>query len=76
MKQKQVIQAVGLKKETCLSESNHNIYKLQNTDTPAAWGTYDDQANKWIIENVSYDCATNWYKYTCGTKTNEPTCNS
>ena len=63
-------------KETCLGEHNHNYYKLQNTDTPAAWGTYDDQANKWIIENVSYDCASNWYKYRCAKKTNKPTCTS
>ena len=63
-------------KNYCLSESNHWIYKLQNTDTPAAWGTYDDQANKWIIENVSYSCASNWYKYHCGTKKNKPTCTS
>ena len=65
-------------KNKCLSVLGEEsiIYKLQNTDTPAAWGTYDDQANKWIIENVSYSCASNWYKYYCGTKKNKPTCTS
>ena len=65
-------------KNKCLSTLGEEsyIYKLQNTDTPAAWGTYDDQANKWIIENVSYDCASNWYKYRCAKKTNKPTCTS
>ena len=65
-------------KNSCLSMlgGESYIYKLQNTDTPAAWGTYDDKANKWRIENVSYSCASNWYKYYCGTKQNYPTCTS
>ena len=62
-------------KNTCM-DGVHTLYKLQNTDTPAAWGTYDDKANNWIIENVSYDCASNWFKYNCGKKTNKPTCTS
>ena len=49
-------------------------YKLQKTDTPASYGAYDDSGDEWIIENVSYNCATNWYKYVCGKKSNEPTC--
>ena len=58
-------------------------YKLQKTDTPASYGTYCAGDQDWVkdennnpVENVSYDCATNWYKYRCGTKTNEPTCTS
>tara|TARA_B100000963_G_C22481642_1_gene605001 strand:- start:295 stop:579 length:285 start_codon:yes stop_codon:yes gene_type:complete len=63
------------KKNRCARYSGY-LYKLQKTDTPASYGVYGDQENVWIIENVSYDCATNWYKYRCGTKTNEPTCTS
>ena len=58
-------------------------YKLQKTDTPASYGVYSDQENDWVkdeynnlVENESYDCASNWYKYMCGTKTNMPTCTS
>ena len=62
------------KKNQC--RYGNTYYKLQNTDTPAAWGTYDDQDNNWLIENVSYSCASNWYKYYCGKKDNRPTCTS
>ena len=62
-------------KNSCTRDSgNRIIYKLQKTDTPASYGVYDDQANEWIIENVSYDCASSWYKYDCGKKNNKPTC--
>ena len=70
-------------KETCLGEHNHNYYKLQNTDTPAAWGTYDEAAGDWVIadhstpiEYVSYDCAHDWWKYKCGARNERPTCTS
>ena len=60
--------------------SDGKVYKLQKTDTPASYGAYQSTdtsyTTKWLIENVSYDCATNWYKYGCGTKKNEPTCTS
>ena len=62
-------------KNTCSSHKAQH-HKLQKTDTPASYGAYNATKQEWTIENVSYDCATNWYKYTCGTKTNEPTCNS
>tara|TARA_A100001011_G_scaffold387330_1_gene464903 strand:+ start:34 stop:345 length:312 start_codon:yes stop_codon:yes gene_type:complete len=56
--------------------SDYTIYKLQKTDTPASYGVYHDQKNKWIIENVSYNCATDWYQYECDTNTNrsKPSC--
>ena len=67
------------KKNSCAKGGGY-IYKLQKTDTPASYGAYQSGGHgskqEWIIENVSYDCATNWYKYRCGTKTNEPTCTS
>ena len=56
------------------SEASKKYYLLQKTDTPASYGAYDDSGDEWIIENVSYNCATNWYKYVCGKKSNEPTC--
>ena len=49
-------------------------YKLQKTDTPASWGVYSDQKNDWIVENVSYDCASQTYKYYCGKTSYEPSC--
>ena len=69
-------------KNSCTMDSgNRIIYKLQKTDTPASYGTYwyatnNSSSSSWIIENVSYNCATNWYKHYCGKKTNTPTCNS
>ena len=63
-------------KKCAYKENTMDIYLLENTDTPAAWGTYDDKWNEWRIENVSYDCASNWFKYNCGKKTNKPTCTS
>ena len=64
-----------------MDSGNRTIYKLQKTDTSASYGTYwnennNNSASSWIIENVSYNCATNWYKYYCNKKTNTPTCNS
>ena len=52
------------------------FYKLQQTNTPASYGVYDDQANKWIIENVGYTCATKWFKYECLKTSKRPTCTS
>ena len=51
-------------------------YKLQKTDTPASYGVYSDKDNDWVIENVSYNCATNWYQYECGKgwSSGAPTC--
>ena len=69
-------------KNSCTRDSgNRIIYKLQKTDTPASYGTYwydtnNSSNSSWIIENVSYNCATNWYKSNCFTKKNTPTCNS
>ena len=53
-------------------------HKVQNTDTPASWGAYNTNPNQknWTIKNVSYNCATNWYQYVCGTKTDKPNCTS
>ena len=67
-------------KNTCSSHKAQH-HKLQKTDTPASYGTYwydtnNSQNSSWIIENVSYNCATNWYKNNCFTKKNTPTCNS
>ena len=72
------------KKNSCINIYNgRKYYKLQKTDTPASYGVYSDQGNDWVkdeynnlVENESYDCASNWYKYMCGTKTNMPTCTS
>ena len=50
------------------------FYKLEQTDTPASWGVYDDQKNDWIVENVSYNCASQTYKYNCGKTSYEPSC--
>ena len=64
------------KKNSCTGKyGNNTYYKLQKTDTPASYGAYKKGVD-WVIENVSYNCATNWYKYNCGKKTNTPTCNS
>ena len=72
-------------KNKCLSVLGEEsiIYKLQNTDTPAAWGTYDEGEGDWVIadhstpiEYVSYDCAHDWWKYKCGARNERPTCTS
>ena len=53
-------------------------HKVQNTDTPASWGAYNTNTNQknWTIKNVSYNCATNWFQYVCGKKSDKPTCTS
>ena len=60
-------------KGSCSSLGTKKYYKLQKTDTPASYGVYGNNSG-WIIKNVSYDCATNWYKYECQKKENKPTC--
>ena len=65
------------KKNSCINIYNgRKYYKLQKTDTPASYGVYSDQDNDWVIENVSYNCATNWYQYKCGKgwSSGAPTC--
>jgi hypothetical protein len=64
------------KKTSCDWTDGYKYYKLQKTDTPASYGVYANYqlSDEWIIENVSYDCATNWYKYRCGWKRKKPTC--
>ena len=57
-------------KNSC-NNNNYDVYKLQKTDTPASYGTY--RGDKWIVENVSYKCATKWYKYYCSYQ-KSPTC--
>ena len=65
------------KKNSCINiYYGRKYYKLQKTDTPASYGVYSDQDNDWVIENVSYNCATNWYQYKCGKgwSSGAPTC--
>ena len=72
------------KKNKCAyKENTMDIYLLENTDTPAAWGTYDEGEGDWVIadhstpiEYVSYDCAHDWWKYKCGARNERPTCTS
>ena len=61
-------------KNNCTGLDGSKYYKLQKTDTPASWGVYSDQKNDWIVENVSYDCASQTYKYYCGKTSYEPSC--
>ena len=68
----------------CAYKNNtEDIYLLENTDTPAAWGTYDEANDDWVIadhstpiEYVSFDCAHDWWKYYCGARNERPTCTS
>ena len=55
----------GWTKKTSCTFVNKKYYKLQNTDTPASYGVYSDQDNKWVVENTSYDKATSDYKSVC-----------
>ena len=61
------------KKDSCTVRKGNmqgvikTYYKLQKTDTPASYGVYSDQGNDWVVENVSYDCARDWYQDKCGT---------
>ena len=61
-------------KGSCSSLGTKKYYKLQKTDTPASWGVYCDQDNDWEVENVSYNCASQTYKYRCGKTSYEPSC--
>ena len=61
-------------KNSCQTKADH--YKLQKTDTPASYGVYNGRYGRWTIENVSYNCATKWFKYACNETSDEPTCSS
>ena len=73
----QAVPAPWTSKTSCNAHRGSH-HKVQNTDTPASWGAYNTNPNqnKWTIKNVSYNCATNWYQYVCGTKSDKPTCTS
>ena len=67
------------KKNSCIGSSNNiKWYKLQKTDTPASYGVYNGDYTTsddgWLIENVSYNCATKWYKYKCNETVIKPSC--
>ena len=50
------------KKNHCTSA---DYYLLQRTDTPAAYGVWDDNDNAWSIDYVSFDDARDVYDNKC-----------
>ena len=42
-----------------------DYYLLQRTDTPAAYGVWDDNDNAWSIDYVSFDDARDVYDNKC-----------
>ena len=52
---------------SCFGLLGYKYFKLQKTDTPASYGTYQRTVG-WVKENVSNDCATSWYQYKCQKK--------
>ena len=50
------------KKKHCTSA---DYYLLQRTDTPAAYGVWDDNDNAWSIDYVSFDDARDVYDNKC-----------
>tara|TARA_B100001057_G_scaffold15011_1_gene14203 strand:+ start:813 stop:1115 length:303 start_codon:yes stop_codon:yes gene_type:complete len=57
----------GWTKKSACSYSGKRYYKLQKTDTPASYGVYT--AHRWVVENVSENCATAAKNYECGNGT-------
>ena len=54
----------GWTKKSACSFSGKRYYKLQKTDTPASYGVWN--GNRWVVENVSYNCATAAKNFECG----------
>ena len=44
---------------------DRGYYLLQRTDTPAAYGVWDDNDNAWSIDYVSFDDARDVYDNKC-----------
>ena len=52
----------------CVSD-NDEFYKLQKTDTPAAYGVWDSGNNAWSVDYVSRDDAKENFNNKCGANT-------